>query len=126
MRIEVIRPLAGSGRGNEEVLHLRKGQEYGRLQYIDAKTGQGGMVQIEGVLQRQLPVGVGILHACVLDDIDGLGGPPSGEIAHDTLQEHGPLAGEADEERWHVGQAIITVEAGLRNVIHRNWWRSGG
>jgi hypothetical protein len=75
------------------------------------------MVQVERVLQRQLPIAVRILHACVLDNVDGLGWPAGGDIAHYTLQEHWPLASEADEERWHVREAVFAMKAGLRDII---------
>ena len=109
--------MVGVGEGEVEVLELGEGEEGRRLDDVDAEGAEDGVVEVEGVLERQLAARVGLLDARVLDDVDLVGRPPGGEVADDGLEEDGPAAGEADEEGRREGEVIVAVERrGFRDV----------
>ncbi len=120
---EIVRPLLLDADRQEEVLHLREVQEHRRLDDIDAKLPQSGVVEEERVLHRELAARVGLLHAGILDDIDLARRPARGDVADNGLEKDGVRAREPDEERRGDGQIVVLVERLVRDVPFRNRWR---
>jgi hypothetical protein len=72
------------------------------------------MVQIERILEGELPVAIRVHDASVLDDIYVVRRPPGGDITDDTLQQLWPVAGKADQQ-WRILVDMLTrrpVEVG--------------
>ena len=126
MRPEVVGPLALVGLGEVEVLELREAEQGRGLDDVDTKdVFEDRVVEVEGVLERELPARVGLLHTCVFDDVDLRGRPAGCEVADDCLLQDGPGAREADEERRRGGEVVLRPEVFGSDVPGGNGRRSG-
>lgn len=84
------------------------------------------MVEVEGVLEGESALLVHVVHSGVFNHVDVLWRPPRGDVADDCLEEHGPLSGEADEERGGAVEAVFLVHFRTRNIVLGYWWGIGG
>ena len=69
-----------------EVLQLRECEEGGCNEDVDAQYfDEALVVEVEGVLEGELAVAVGVHDAGVFDDVDVFGGPAGGDVGYYDL-----------------------------------------
>lgn len=88
--VEIVQVVVLVREGEEEVLQLGKGEQDWCLDNLDAEPVEGRVVEVDGVLQRELAVFVGAVDACVLDYVDGLWSPAGCYVRDDGLKGNGP------------------------------------
>lgn len=79
------------------------------------------VVHEEGVLEGEFAVKVGVLDACVFDNVDLRRGPAGGDVRHDGLEEQRPGRREADEQGRRIVEVVFLVEIWFGGVPFGDW-----
>lgn len=104
----------------EKILHLGKRQKCRSGDDVDAQFLQRGVVEVKGVLKRELTPDIRLLDPRVFNNIDLAWGPAGSDVGYHSLLEQRPGACESDQEGGRDGEIVFLVEVGGRNVPFRD------